>query len=112
MLITVLKSKIHRAKVTEANLDYVGSCAIDRELLELANIQEYEQIHIFNVNNGERFVTYAIPSDIKDEISVRGSAARKVMVGDILIIAAYGQITKGEIYTPDVVICEKNSIQL
>lgn len=109
MLITVLKSKIHRATVTDANINYVGSCAIDKDLLEAANIQENEQIHIYNVNNGERFTTYAIPSDIPGTISVNGSAARKAVVGDILIIVAYGQISQGETYTPNVIHVNKNN---
>ena len=112
MLITVLKSKLHRVHVTNANIEYIGSCAIDKDLLEAAGIQEHEQIHIYNVNNGERFTTYAIPSDIPGTISVNGSAARKAVIGDILIIAAYGQITKGEHYTPDVIFVDENNFNI
>lgn len=112
MLITVLKSKLHHVTVTEADINYVGSCAIDVELLEAADIQENEQIHIYNVNNGERFTTYAIASAVPGQISVRGSAARKVVVGDTLIIAAFGQITKGEFYRPNIVfVNSKNHIE-
>jgi aspartate 1-decarboxylase len=93
MLINVLKSKIHRTKVTNTNLEYEGSCAIDHRLLVKANIRPYEQIHIYNVNNGERFSTYAIPGNL-GEIDLRGSAARKAVVGDIVIICAYGLISE------------------
>jgi aspartate 1-decarboxylase len=103
MLINVLKSKLHRVTVTDANINYIGSCEIGKNLLEAANIQPYEQINIYNVNNGERFTTYAIPSDIDSVISVNGSAARKVVIGDILIIASFGLISKGVEYSPDVV---------
>lgn len=109
MLITVLKSKLHRVTVTDANIEYIGSCEIDKELLELANVQEYEQIQVYNINNGERFTTYAIPSNVPGTISVNGSAARKAVIGDVLIIAAYGQITKGEVYKPDVVFVDNNN---
>ncbi len=95
MLINVLKSKIHRVKVTNTNLEYEGSCAIDHTLLVEANIRPYEQIHIYNVNNGERFSTYAIPGD-EGEIDLRGSAARKAMVGDIVIICTYGMISEDQ----------------
>lgn len=95
MLINVLKSKIHRVKVTNTNLEYEGSCAIDHTLLFEANIRPYEQIHIYNVNNGERFSTYAIPGE-EGEIDLRGSAARKAMTGDIVIICTYGMISEDQ----------------
>lgn len=109
MLVTVLKSKIHRARVTDANLNYIGSCAIDEMLMDVAGIQEHEQIHIYNVNTGERFTTYAISSNVSGTISLNGSAARKAQVGDIIIIAAYGQITKGEEYEPQLVFVDENN---
>lgn len=91
MLITKLKSKLHRVTVTEINLHYEGSCAIDLELLQAANIEEYEQIHIYNVNTGDRFTTYAIAAPLSSGIvSIRGSAARKAQIGDTLIICTYG----------------------
>jgi aspartate 1-decarboxylase len=112
MLITVLKSKLHRVSVTDANIEYIGSCAIDKSLLDAAGIREHEQIHIYNVNNGERFTTYAIPSDVPGDISVNGSAARKAVIGDILIIAAYGQIAHDEYYYPRVIfVDEYNTIK-
>ena len=87
---TMLKSKLHRVRVTHSELDYEGSCAIDEELLDAADIREYQQIEIYNVNNGERFSTYAIRAQRNSGIiSVNGAAARKAAPGDILIIATY-----------------------
>lgn len=87
---TMLKSKIHRATVTHSELNYEGSCAIDDDLLEAADIREYEQIDIYNVTNGERFTTYAIRAERGSGlVSVNGAAARKAAPGDILIIASY-----------------------
>ncbi len=93
MQVTMLKAKIHRATVTRVELDYEGSCAIDEALLEAAGILEYEQIHIYNIANGERFVTYAIRAE-RDSgvISVNGAAAHKASPGDLIIIAAYGRL--------------------
>jgi len=93
MFRTLLKSKIHRVAVTHCELHYEGSCAIDEDLLDAANIAENEQIHIWNVNNGERFVTYAIKGERgSGMISVNGSAARCAVVGDLVIIAAFAQV--------------------
>ncbi len=87
---TMLKSKLHRVTTTHADLHYEGSCAIDDNLLDAANIREYEQIDIWNVNNGERFTTYAIRGERGSGIiSVNGSAARRAAPGDILIIASF-----------------------
>jgi aspartate 1-decarboxylase len=87
---TMLKSKLHRLSVTASELDYEGSCAIDELLMEAADIREYERIEVYNVNNGERFSTYAIRgARASGMISVNGAAARKAAVGDILIIATY-----------------------
>jgi aspartate 1-decarboxylase len=92
MFRTLLKSKIHRVAVTHCELHYEGSCAIDEELLEAANIAENEQIHVWNIDNGERFVTYAIKGQRgSGMISVNGSAARRAAVGDLIIIAAFAQ---------------------
>ena len=94
MFRTLLKSKIHRARVTHCELHYEGSCAIDEDLLDAANLAENEQIHIWNVNNGERFITYAIRAARGSGIiSVNGSAARRASCGD-LIIAALPRCTK------------------
>jgi aspartate 1-decarboxylase len=95
---TMLKSKLHRVHVTHSELGYEGSCAIDETLLEAANIREYEQIHIYNVTNGERFSTYAILGE-RDSgiISVNGAAAHKAAPKDILIIATYAQYPEAEL---------------
>ena len=90
MMLTMMKGKIHRVKATAVEPDYEGSCAIDSDWLARAGIFTHEQIHIYNINNGERFITYAIPAEPGTGIiSVNGAAARKVMVGDTLIIVAY-----------------------
>lgn len=93
MFRTLLKSKIHRVAVTDCELHYEGSCAIDEDLLDAANMMENEQVHIWNINNGERFVTYAIRGERGSGIiSVNGSAARRAAVGDLIIIAAFAQV--------------------
>jgi len=111
----MLKSKLHRAHVTHSELHYEGSCAIDEALLEAANIFEYEQIHIYNVTNGERFSTYAILGERNSGIiSVNGAAAHKAASGDILIIASYAQYFEAELeqFSPQLVyVDEKNRIQ-
>lgn len=103
---TMLKSKLHRVRVTHSELDYEGSCAIDETLLDAADIREYQQIEIYNVNNGERFTTYAIRAE-RDSgtISVNGAAARKAAPGDILIIATYASYTEHELekFAPELV---------
>ncbi|MEL5849048.1 MAG: aspartate 1-decarboxylase [Candidatus Igneacidithiobacillus chanchocoensis] len=97
MFLTLLKSKLHRVRVTAVELDYEGSCAIDAALLEAAGILPYEQIQIYNVNNGDRFTTYAIAAaPDSGRISVNGAAARRVALGDLLIIASYVQISPQE----------------
>ena len=98
MFRTLLKSKIHRATVTDCELHYEGSCAIDEDLLEAANLAENEQIHIWNINNGERFVTYAIRGQRgSGVISLNGSAARRASVGDLVIIAAFGLVPEDQV---------------
>lgn len=90
MLTTLLKTKLHRARVTHAEVDYEGSCAIDGHLLDRSGIHEYEQIHIYNIANGERFITYAIRAEEGSGIiSVNGAAAHKASPGDLVIICAY-----------------------
>lgn len=97
MHLNLLKAKIHRATVTHAELDYEGSCAIDEDLLRAAGVLEYEQIHIYNIANGERFVTYAIRAEAGSGIiSVNGAAAHKASPGDLVIICAYGQLPEVE----------------
>ncbi|HHS83623.1 MAG TPA: aspartate 1-decarboxylase [Gammaproteobacteria bacterium] len=95
---TMLKCKLHRAKVTQVELEYEGSCAIDSCLLDSAGIHEYEQIHIYNVSNGERFVTYAIRAEEgSGVISVNGGAARRAARGDIVVICAYASLNQQEL---------------
>ncbi len=97
MELTLLKSKLHRVHVTHAELDYEGSCAIDQHLLDMANIREYEQIQIYNVDNGERFTTYAILGEAGSGIiSVNGAAAHKARPGDKLIICTYAHMSEAE----------------
>lgn len=90
MQLTMLKCKLHRARVTHSELEYEGSCAIDKKLIGLAGIREYEQVHIYNVTNGERFTTYAIFAPAGSGIiSINGAAAHKARPGDCIIICAY-----------------------
>jgi len=106
MLTTMLKAKLHRARVTHSELEYEGSCAIDGILLDQSGIREYEQIHIYNVNTGARFITYAIRAEDKSGIiSVNGAAARLAAPGDVLIICAYGGFNHDELagYTPNLI---------
>lgn len=103
---TMLKSKLHRVRVTHAELEYEGSCAIDETLLEAADIHEYQQIEIYNINNGERFTTYAIRAQRNSGIiSVNGAAARKAAPGDLLIIATYATYNEIELekFKPELV---------
>lgn len=103
---TMLKAKLHRATVTHSELHYEGSCAIDGQLLDLTGIREYEQIHIYNVNNGERFVTYAIRAENgSGVISVNGAAAHKADPGDLVIICAFSALSEQELasYKPTLV---------
>ena len=93
MKIEVLKSKIHRATVTNAELNYIGSITIDEALLEASNMIEGEKVQIVNINNGERLETYAIKGERnKGEICLNGPAARKVQKGDVVIIISYGSM--------------------
>jgi len=97
MLQTFLKAKLHRVTVTHAELHYEGSCAIDGDLLEKSGIREYEMIHIYDINNGERFTTYAIKAENgSGVISVNGAAAHKAQKGDLLIICSYVQLDEQE----------------
>ncbi len=98
MHITMLKAKLHRATVTHAELGYEGSCAIDGKILDYAGIREYEQIQIYNANNGERFTTYAIRAEDGSGIfSVNGAAARRACPGDIIIICTYAELDIDEV---------------
>ncbi|MBD3609898.1 MAG: aspartate 1-decarboxylase [Gammaproteobacteria bacterium] len=108
----MLKAKIHRASVTHAELDYEGSCAIDSHLLEASGIREYEQIQIYNINNGERFETYAIRAEEgSGVISINGAAAHKASPGDLVIICAYVGLTQQELatYKPTLIYVDENN---
>lgn len=98
MVLEMLKSKIHRATVVEANVDYVGSITIDEELMEASGIVEYEKVQVADVNNGERFDTYVIAGEAgSGMICVNGAAAHKVNLGDKVIIMSYAQMTPEEV---------------
>ena len=109
---TMLKSKLHRVTTKHSELHYEGSCAIDENLLDAAKISEYEQIDIWNVNNGERFTTYAIRGERGSGIiSVNGSAARRAAPGDILIIATFADYEDKELarHSPALVYVDENN---
>ncbi len=108
----MLRSKLHRATVTEADLHYEGSCGIDTQLLEVAGIKEFERIELYNINNGERFSTYAIAAAPNSgAISLNGAAARRAQVGDLLIICTYGPMSDEQIegYQPTVVLLDERN---
>lgn len=112
MLRQLLRSKLHRVTATNAELHYIGSCAIDQNLLDAAGIIEYEQVHIWNVSNGERFITYAMNAPRgSGTISVNGSAARRAQVGDILIIATFGMLEESAVamHKPTVIFVDANN---
>ena len=112
ILLTLLKGKLHRVRVTAVELEYEGSCAIDSDLLAAAGIHPYEQIHIYDVNNGDRFSTYAISASAGSGIiSVNGAAARRVSLGDVLIIAAYAQVTADDVagFRPQLVYVDEHN---
>jgi len=112
MKLTMLKSKIHRATVTHAELDYEGSCAIDQNLLDQAHILPFEQIHLYNVANGERFTTYAIVAPRgSGTIGVNGAAAHKAGVDDLLIICTYAEMESAEAehYNPALVYVDSDN---
>ncbi len=108
----MFKSKIHRATVTGADLNYEGSITIDSELLKLADIYPYEKVDIYNVTNGERFSTYVIPGEPgSGEVCLNGAAARKVQKGDVVIIVSYCELTEEEIkeFSPTVVLVDEEN---
>ena len=112
MLRTLLQAKLHRVRVTEADLDYEGSCGIDELLLEASGIVEFQYLELYNITNGERFSTYAIRAARgSGTISLNGAAARRAMVGDLLIICAYSQYSEAELAThrPVVVLVDEHN---
>ncbi len=97
MTIEILKSNLHRATIAEANLHYIGSIGIDEDLMEAANLIEFEKVQVLNINNGERLETYVIKGERgSGMISLNGAAARKAVAGDLIIIAAFAQMTPEE----------------
>lgn len=109
MLRTMFKSKIHRATVTEANLNYVGSITVDEALLEAADMLPYEQVQVVNVNNGARLETYLIPGPRNSGVvCLNGAAARLVQPGDIVILMTYAQVSEDELkdWRPKVVLVD------
>ena len=108
----MLKAKIHRARVTDANLDYEGSITIDETLMEEADILPYESVRIYNITNGERFETYAIKGEAHSgTICLNGAAAHKVSVGDLIIIANYANFEEEEVkhHTPKLIFVDINN---
>ena len=107
----MLKSKLHRASVTATEIDYEGSIAIDEDLLELVDIQPYEQVHIYNINSGSRFITYVIAAKRGSGIfSINGAAARLAQINDRIIVAAYGNIdTDKEKYQPKILLLDASN---
>ena len=115
MLLTMLKSKIHRATVTGAQLDYEGSIAIDKKLLRAAKIHPHEQVQVLNLNTGQRFVTYAIEAaEGSGEICLNGPAARMGQVGDIIIIICYCHLQESEVasHQPTIIKVDKHNRQI
>lgn len=112
MQLTMLKSKLHRACVTHSELEYEGSCAIDIALMRKANIRPYEQLHIYNVTNGNRFVTYAIEAEENSRvISINGAAAHMANPGDRIIICTYANLSEAEAesFNPTLVYLDENN---
>lgn len=108
----MLKSKIHRVTVTEADLNYDGSMTIDQDLMDAAGIIQFEQVNIYNINNGERFETYAIRGKAgSGVIGLNGAAARKGHLGDLVIIVTYGQYDESELagFEPTILLCDENN---
>ncbi len=115
MLIEVVKSKIHMVTVTEANLNYVGSIAIDEDLLEAANLIPNEKVQVLNINNGERLDTYIIRGERgSGQICLNGPAARKVVVGDIIIIVSYAtmEFEEAKKFTPSIIFPDTSTNKL
>ncbi len=110
----MLKSKIHRATVTDANINYEGSITIDRDLMDAADMLPYEQVHVLNINNGARFTTYIIEGERgKGDICLNGAAARLAVKGDLVIILTYTQVPEDGLkdYRPKVVHVNEKNVQ-
>jgi len=106
MLVELLKSKIHKVTITGANLNYIGSITIDEDLIDAANLIEHEKVHVLDLNNGERLETYVIKgSRGSGDICLNGAAARKVLVGDVIIIMSYAHLdtTEAKSFKPTII---------
>ena len=115
MQIKLLKSKIHRAKVTDANLDYEGSIAIDSDLMKAANIKDYEKVHVLDITNGARLETYVIEGKKSSgEVTLNGPAARKVQKGDVVIIISYAQmdLEEAKSFVPSIIFPDEETNRL
>ncbi len=115
MLVEVLKSKIHRVKVTHADLNYIGSITIDRDLIEAANFLVGEKVQVVNINNGERLETYIIEGKKgSGEVTLNGPAARKVQKGDVVIILSYAQmeVEEAKVFKPTMIFPNENTNRL
>ncbi len=112
MKLEMLKSKIHRARITDANINYVGSITIDETLMKAVDIVENERVYVYNINNGERFDTYVIKGE-KDsgEICINGAAARLVQIDDIIIIVAYCILEQNELasFKPKIIVVDEHN---
>jgi aspartate 1-decarboxylase len=112
MLLTILKSKIHRAVVTETNIDYIGSITIDKVLMEASGIVDHEQVHVWNLTNGSRIITYAIPGEANSGvICLNGAGAHLNRVGDRLIVGSFAQMSveEAEGYKPKIVLVDTDN---
>ncbi|MBK9392244.1 MAG: aspartate 1-decarboxylase [Bacteroidetes bacterium] len=115
MLIEVLKSKIHKASITGANLHYIGSISIDEDLMDEAGLIENEKVHVLNLNNGERLETYVIKGKRgSGEICLNGAAARKVVIGDVIIIMSFAMMNleEAKLFRPSIVFPDTNTNKL
>jgi len=115
MLIEVLKSKIHKASITGANLNYIGSISIDEDLIDAANLIENEKVHVLDLNNGERLETYVIKGERgSGEICLNGAAARKVLPGDVIIIMSYAilDFEEAKSFRPTIIFPDTNTNKL
>jgi aspartate 1-decarboxylase len=115
MLIEVVKSKIHKASITGANLNYIGSITIDEDLMDAANLIENEKVHVLNLNNGERLVTYVIKGERgSGEICLNGAAARKVIIGDVIIIMSFAllEFQEAKSFKPTIIFPDTNTNKL
>lgn len=115
MLLEILKSKIHRARVTEANINYIGSITIDEDLIDAAGLFPNEKVAVVNINNGERIETYVIKGERgSGKIGINGAAAHKFSIGDLIIIMAFAQMTPEEAlgFKPSVIFPDSNTNKL